>query len=79
MYPIWGKTARDFALRLDKIGSGKAQYLAKRMKTYADEFDSWAQSYIPAKPDEKLRRSKIVGEYMTCYRDALDVFASQRT
>ncbi len=76
MYPVWAKTAREFYLKLSRISAGKAQFLAKRMKEYADEFDSWSSGSTPS-PEEKLRRSKLIAEYMSCYRDALDVFANK--
>lgn len=77
MYPVWAKTAREFSTRLDKLTSGKARFLSKRMKVFADEFDSWVRPMCLVTPDEKMRRSRVVGDYMTCYRDALDVFASK--
>lgn len=76
MYPVWSQTAREFAERLTRISSVKAQSLAKRMQAYADEFETW--SVVPS-ADERVRRSQVIGDYMTCYRDALSVFTQGPT
>lgn len=75
LYPVWASTARKFSYRLANIQSAKAKLLTKQMREFADDFDTWSDS-SEVSPDEKLRRRKVVGDYMTCYRDALDLFAS---
>lgn len=76
MYPVWSRTARDFASRLEALGTGRAQFLATRMWKYASEFDSWESGSKPT-ADEKARRAGVISGYMTCYRDSLDIFSGK--
>lgn len=75
MYPVWAKTARGFSLRLDRLQTAKGRFLAKKMREFVVEFEAWESDLNPH-PDEKLRRRKIVTEYMSCYRDALEALAN---
>lgn len=74
MYPVWARTAWDFSLRLDRLPFSRGRFLGDRMREYAAEFDTW-ESDLNVGPDEKLRRKKVVGDYMASYREALDLLS----
>jgi len=47
--------------------------MAKKMREFAKAFAAWEKGEVPSGPV----KGKIIGDYMTCYRDALDIFAQE--
>lgn len=67
--PVYRKTAREFADRLDQIPEENAKALAAVLKLYAAVFESW-ETDPECRPTPALRRETI-DNYLAEYNKAL--------